>query len=129
MSKLKDSDVLAMYDMFREGKSNLEVAAVFGVHDRYVSLIRHGKRFGHLYSKRQETFANSMASAGLSYEQFVEVINSEESNLEIGKRLNISPSSISRLISPFGKYMRRNSEGATTIERIATVERTLVKTE
>lgn len=45
---LNDEDILRMFTMFREGANNLEVSKVFGVHDRYVSLVRHGKRWGHL---------------------------------------------------------------------------------
>jgi hypothetical protein len=46
---LTDEDVLKMYDLIIAGASNKDLAAEFNVHERYVSLIRHGKRRVELY--------------------------------------------------------------------------------
>lgn len=48
-SKLSDDDVIAIYDMVMSGKTNDEIGERFGLHPRYASLIRHGKRWGHLF--------------------------------------------------------------------------------
>lgn len=49
MSKVTASDVEQMYQMFRQGSCNSCIGIQFSVHDRYVSLIRSGKRWGHIY--------------------------------------------------------------------------------
>lgn len=59
MSKLQEDDVLDMYEMFRCGRSNAEVATVHGVDSGYVSLIRHGKRWKYLYEKLGTKFPKS----------------------------------------------------------------------
>ena len=51
MSTLTEDDIAKMYDLMLLGKSNLEIGSQFNVHDRYVSLVRHGKRWKHLYAE------------------------------------------------------------------------------
>lgn len=46
-----ESDVLKMYDMFDEGYCNKCVSRVFNLHSGYVSLIRGGKRWRHLFTR------------------------------------------------------------------------------
>lgn len=59
MSKLEESQVMLMYDLFLKGKTNEEVSDELGVHPRYVSLVRHGKRWKHLYESVGRTFPKS----------------------------------------------------------------------
>jgi hypothetical protein len=59
-SVLADAQILEIYDMVIDGKSNDEIGEHYGVHPRYISLIRHGKRWGHLYhSHKISTIDNS----------------------------------------------------------------------
>lgn len=48
-SKLKTCDILDMYKMFEEGSCNKCVGDKHNVHERYVSLVRSGRRWLHLF--------------------------------------------------------------------------------
>jgi len=51
---LTESDVLSMYDLYDEGKiSQYEIGRRFGINERAVWLIVHGKRWRHLYRKHR----------------------------------------------------------------------------
>lgn len=52
-SVLAETQILEIYDMVIEGKSNDEIGEYYGVHPRYVSLVRHGKRWGYLYHSHE----------------------------------------------------------------------------
>lgn len=58
-AKLLERDVFNMYDLFLKGYTNEEVASIYDVDSRYVSLIRHGKRWVHLYDYVGKTFPMS----------------------------------------------------------------------
>lgn len=94
MAKLSEKDVMEMYQMFSIGKNNDEVANVFGVHSRYVSLVRHGKRWKTLYEMQGKSFpksfkyqiskslillANNMILRGYTNRQVVEATGIEAS--------------------------------------------------
>lgn len=49
MSKVSEEEVLRMYEMFQQGLCNECVAKETELHERYVSLVRHGKRWPHIY--------------------------------------------------------------------------------
>lgn len=51
MSKLKEGDVKEMIGLFFKGADNNSLAEMFGVHPRYVSLIRHKKRWKSVWIK------------------------------------------------------------------------------
>lgn len=58
-SVLTETQIFEIYDMVIDGKSNDDIGECFDIHPRYVSLIRHGKRWGHLYhSYKISTIAN-----------------------------------------------------------------------
>lgn len=50
MAKVTEAQVLGAYQMFRDGLCNFCVAEELGLHDRYVSLIRSGSRWKHLFT-------------------------------------------------------------------------------
>lgn len=50
-STLTNKDVIQIYNMIKNGYDNIDIAIKFHLHDKYVSLIRHGKRWKHLYSQ------------------------------------------------------------------------------
>lgn len=52
MSKVAEQSVLEMYDMMIGGADNGEIGRKFGLHSRYVSLIRSGRRWSHLFEER-----------------------------------------------------------------------------
>jgi len=56
MAKITEQGIFLAYKLFREGRCNKCVSDLLGVHDRYVSLVRHGKRWKHTY---EEVFPQS----------------------------------------------------------------------
>lgn len=121
MSVLVESEILEMYDMFLAGHSNTVIGDRFGVHSRYVSLVRHGKRWKHLYSSFGKKFPTSHA-----YPTDNEVVikaylllKDGMTNIEVSKRTGIEVSMVSRIKT--GKSHKNlidyyNSTLATTIE-------------
>lgn len=49
-SKLTESHILEIYNLIMRKKTNSEIAALYHVHERYVSLVRHGKRWAYLFA-------------------------------------------------------------------------------
>lgn len=67
MAKLKDSDAKEVIAMLLSGASNKEVADKYGLHDRYVSLIRHKKRFKHVWEKFPDVESPKSNPKGVHY--------------------------------------------------------------
>ena len=116
-AKLSESDVFSMYDMFRLGHNNAKVAKMFGVHDRYVSLIRHGKRWKHIYPHAMPKSFNYVYPP----EILIAAKNMLDThkNLEISAATGIERSAISRLRSGnlYKEFFRECANWlATTIE-------------
>ena len=99
MSVLTEKDILQMYDMFSVGKNNLEVASVFGVNDRYVSLVRHGRRWKYLYNMVGKKFPKSynykISKSSIVFAK--NLIDEGYRNIEIEKITGIEKSMISRI--------------------------------
>ena len=47
-AKLTDDQVIEIYGLIKQGYTNMQIANIYSIHDRYVSLIRHKKRWQHL---------------------------------------------------------------------------------
>lgn len=124
MSKVTEEDVLCMYSMFSRGCNNEEVSLKFGLHSRYISLIRHGKRWKMLYSEKvSKPFPKSY---NYIYDRntliYARSLLDTKSNTEISYITGIEKSAVSRL--RHGKLYIRffkayDSLIATTIERVA----------
>lgn len=54
MSKITESDVIGIYSLIKQGRTNSYISNIYNIHDRYVSLVRHGKRWAHLFDKHFE---------------------------------------------------------------------------
>ena len=123
MSKVTESDVIFMYDMFKRGCNNQEVAEVFGLHSRYISLIRHGKRWRLLYSERVNT--PFIKSYNYKYSRNLllyarELLLEGKSNSLVSNITGIEKSAVSRLKAGklySGFFKAYDSLVATTIER------------
>lgn len=123
MSKVVEEDVLLMYDMFKRGCSNKEVSEVFGLHDRYISLIRHGKRWSVLYAEKVKT--PFIKSYNYKYDRNTllyarNLLLSGKTNIEVSVETGIEKSAVSRLKSGklySGFFKAYDSLVATTIER------------
>lgn len=120
MSKLTESCVKEMYELFKLGYNNKSISMKFGVHDRYVSLIRHGHRWTHLY---KETYPKSF-----NYKYEPETLITARNlllegwcNKDVSEFTGIEKSCISRIRS--GKLYSEffqvfDNSIATTIERV-----------
>lgn len=122
-AKVTKEDVLSMYVMFDQGLSNKQVGDLFDLHDRYVSLVRHGKRWGWLYKEVGKQYPESRTQMKLSYKQVEDAYILLElglSNKDIGEIAGIEVSQVSRLRS--GKalqvYMARANKNVdiTTVK-------------
>jgi len=108
-SKLTEDDVLEMYQLFLSGESNDTIATKFNVHPRYVSLIRHGRRWKHLYVDQKEKFPKSFKELVVTKEQILaafDLINQTTmTNQAIAELVGIEVSNVSRL--RHGKIYKR----------------------
>ena len=103
MSTLTEENVLDIYDMIKKYATNTEIANKYHLHDRYVSLIRHGKRWGHVWDKHFKQ-GDSMISSGchtVDIETMLHIIHlistTDMQNKEIGKLAHIDVSTISKV--------------------------------
>ena len=129
MASLTELDILDIYKLVKEGKTNLEISKKYFIHDRYVSLIRHGKRWNYLWKKNFNE-GEQLISFGNSYYtletmlKILELIDTSNlSDLEISNLINIDKSSISRIRNKKSwkdvwKVYLKNKNIATTIESI-----------
>ena len=108
-SKLTEKQILEIYNLFLEGKSNDDIAALYCVHSRYVSLVRHGKRWKYMYDDFGHVFPESFTEGSVTVGQILEAYDlihtTTLSNKSISEKTNIEVSTISRL--RHGKIYRR----------------------
>ncbi|MDP4107754.1 MAG: nuclease [Bacillota bacterium] len=101
-SKLSNEQFYEIVELFKAGKTNSEVAEIYSLHDRYVSLIRHKKRFQKLWATvedYEEEKSNGQKRA-LTYEQFikvVEMLKKGATNAGIERAFNLSAGTGSRI--------------------------------
>lgn len=101
-SKLLLEQVLEIYDMIKDGKSNDEIGKQFNLHSRYISLMRHGKRWKHIYDLYFSNNAPlSTGSLKLPVDFCLKVLNTcmdkSKTNTQIGLEFGIDQSTISRI--------------------------------
>lgn len=101
-SKLTNKQFFEIIELFKEGKSNREIADLYGLHDRYVSLIRHKKRFKNLFKfvKGYTPEKSDDQRRGLNYEQFTEVVallKQGWTNADIQRKFGLSSGTGSRI--------------------------------
>lgn len=101
-SKLTNKQFYEMVELFKQGKTNSEIAEIYNLHDRYVSLIRHKKRFKKLWETVEdykEEKSNGQ-SRGLSYEDFIKVVdmlNNGATNVAVQRKFGLSDGTGSRI--------------------------------
>lgn len=54
MAILKEKDILTIYNMVKMGEIDITISEKFNLHERYVSLIRHGKRWNYMFKKHMK---------------------------------------------------------------------------
>lgn len=101
-SKITNKQFYEMVELFKIGKTNSDIARIYGIHDRYVSLIRHKKRFKKLWEKVEgyKEVKSDGQKRGLNYEQFKGVVQMLEdgfTNAAIEKEYKLSSGTGSRI--------------------------------
>ena len=98
MAKLSNQEALELVNDLKNGYTNTEIGNKYNLHPRYVSLIRHGKRWSNLY-KEYGPFNKSNQDPFPEYtkkhEQYIE-LKDLLNNKEIADILNVDPSTVSR---------------------------------
>lgn len=102
LSKLTNEDFYNIVELLKNGKTNKEIAQIYNLHDRYVSLIRHKKRFKNLWATIEDYVSEKSNSQqrGLTEEQFIEVVgllNDGWTNADIQRKYGLSAGTGSRI--------------------------------
>lgn len=98
--KIKRDQVLEIYQMIKDGKTNQEIADKFSLSSGYISCVRIGDKYPDLY---KEHFREPVISPGrlkFTYEQFVDIVERHkagENNGSIAESYSVDRSVISRL--------------------------------
>lgn len=120
-SKLTKENVLSIYNLFLLGYSNKEISERYGIHDRYVSLVRHGKRWKKEYEEFGQVFPKSYTIIGgkLTIIAASNMINEGLTNIEISRSTGLDPSTVSRIrsgnshksfIESYNRILKRGGE-------------------
>ncbi|WP_239586426.1 nuclease [Brevibacillus laterosporus] len=104
-SKISDEDFFKVVDMLKAGKTNQEIAKAFNLHDRYVSLIRHKKRFKKLWKtisdytpiKSEGQLINQGKVSETSFIEIVHKIKKGATNASIEREYGLSSGTGSRI--------------------------------
>lgn len=100
--KIPRQDVLKIYSLIKEGKTNTEIGKSFNLSSGYISQIRIGDKYPDLYKKHFKETIPSPGRQKLSYEQFLEILslkNNGLNNAEIGRIFNMDTSAVCRLVN------------------------------
>jgi len=97
-SKLTNIQVLAMYKMFENNSTNDDIGEHYNLHPRYVSLIRHGKRWKEMYLEYGVTFPESSKEMSVTIEQMIKVLSMlDDQNKTISEVTGVEVSTVSRI--------------------------------
>lgn len=94
-AKLTESQCISLCNDLKAGLNNTELGLKYGLHSRYVSLIRHGKRWKHLYEKYGPF--NPSQPTDNNEENYIafQHMQSNYTNKEISDIIPVDPSTIS----------------------------------
>lgn len=105
-SKLTDEETKNLVQLTLDGYTNEEIAGIYGLHSRYVSLIRHKKRQKHIWDAYfpdvesvQSTKLDKNRDDTITEQVVKEALTTERSNADIGREFSVHPSAISRIRS------------------------------
>lgn len=102
-SKLTNAEFYEIVDLLKKGYTNEEIGELYSIHDRYVSLIRHKKRFKRLWGMIDYTPSESTKgkeNRKLSYQDYKHIRQMIEKgckNKDIEDEYNLASGSGSRL--------------------------------
>ena len=133
-SKLTDSEYICLIEDLIAGMTNSDAGSKYGLHPRYVSLVRHKKRVKSIwnqYFNGESADKSNGVKLGYDLEKMDNVVReailTDKSNAQIGRELDVDPSQISRIrhkkpvmMKKYGelinKYEKLKNLSATTIE-------------
>ena len=102
-SKLTNKEFYEIVDLLKKGYTNDEIADLYGLHSRYVSLIRHKKRFKNFWKKidyipKQSTKGkeNRMISYD-TYKVMMELFKDGATNKYVTETYNLASGTASRI--------------------------------
>lgn len=95
-AKLTEEKAIRVFECLQNGWCNNSIAKQFDLHPRYVSLLRHGKRWKHLY-EFYGPFGESIPldKFGEKYVIYMKMKDTH-TNKEIAKAAKVDPSTVSR---------------------------------
>ncbi len=95
-AKLTEQQVLQMYIHLKAGVNNETLGNMYNVHPRYISLIRHGHRWGHLYSLHGPFPESITVDPFQEKRAYFEANKDTMTNKQIANHLSVDPSTVSR---------------------------------
>lgn len=120
-AKISNSEFLLICELLMEGATNKDISNLFGLHDRYVSLIRHKRRWQDQFPEwyvPSKSLGNTGIDLSIMIEVYKECLDVRMRNLDIALKYNLDKSTVSRIRSgktwvDFIEYY--NTRIATTI--------------
>lgn len=104
MAKLTDDEYYSVICQIAAGASNQEIADQYGLHSRYVSLIRGKKRLKKMWDKYESIYGTAIVplsggNSHLSFEQRMTLLDDLEtmSNAEVALKYCLDPSTVSKI--------------------------------
>lgn len=94
-AKLTEIEYRRLCVDMRNGMNNDELANVYGLHSRYISLIRHGKRWKHLYKEYGPFPVSIPVDKNEENKIIFQLMRENYTNKEISDVLPVDPSTIS----------------------------------
>lgn len=95
-AKLTEEQAIRVFEHLQKGHCNNTIAKLFDLHPRYVSLLRHGKRWKHLYDY-YGPFGESIPIDKFNDKYIVYLkMKDTYTNKEIAKAAEVDPSTVSR---------------------------------
>jgi len=100
-AKLTNNDAEQVIKLLIDGRTNEEVAILFNLHPRYVSLIRHKKRWKSVWdTKFPNQVANVSTKNNFMYDRealLIDAFFADNTNADIARKFDLDPSIISKL--------------------------------
>jgi hypothetical protein len=102
-SKLTNDEFYQIVDLFKKGYTNDEIADLYNIHTRYISLIRHKRRFKRLWEDINFTPMESpkgKENRKISYETYTKIMSMFENgatNADVQRKYSLSGGTGSRL--------------------------------
>lgn len=103
MNQYPESLIKVVYSLIRKGLSNMDISKITNIPWRYVSLLRKGERWSHLFEQEGMKVTLSTGSLPFHFSKCVYILNvclsTNLMNKDIAERFGINPSTVSRIRS------------------------------